>query len=56
MGITSYNDWDAALDEAYLRAVMEGRIKPPEPQVTLSLDDYGRSVEFKREDLDPGGA
>ena len=49
--ICGYNDWDEALDEAYFRGILEGRIKPPPPLPPMTLEDYGRSVTFTTAEL-----
>lgn len=49
--ICGRNDWDDALEEAYVRAVLEGRVVPPAPQPRPALEDYGRSFTFSMEDL-----
>lgn len=49
--ICGYNDWDALLDEAYMRGILEGRITPPGLTKPASLADYGRSIEFTFEEL-----
>ena len=49
--ILGYNDWDEALDEAYVRGILVGRIPLPPPPPVLTLEDYGRSVTFTLEEL-----
>jgi hypothetical protein len=49
--ICGYNDWDEALDEAYIRAVLEGRIAVPPPPPPLALEDYSRVMTFTLEEL-----
>ena len=49
--ICGRNDWDDLLEEAYVRAVLEGRKKPPVPQPPYPLEDYGRGFIFSVEEI-----
>jgi hypothetical protein len=49
--ITGYNDWDEALDEAYMRGIIEGRIPLPMPLPKMTVEDYGRSVTFSLKEI-----
>lgn len=54
--ICGYNDWDEALDEGYMRGILSGRIPLPPPPVTYpTLEDYGRSIVFKLDELVEAG-
>ena len=49
--ICGKNDWDELLEEAYVRAVLEGRIPPPKPRPPMKIEDYGASVSFSLDSL-----
>ena len=56
MSLRRYDDWDEALDEAYMRDILEGRRPlPPKPPV-MRLEDYSRSITFTLAEITTDGA
>ena len=49
--LIGWNDWDEALEESYIRGVLEGRIKLPEPPKPMTLEDYGKSITFTLDEI-----
>jgi hypothetical protein len=49
--LTGWNDWDQLLEEKYQSDLREGRVFPPKPQPTPTLEQYGQSVTFTLEEI-----
>lgn len=51
MSLRRRDDWDEALDEAYLRALERGEVAGPSRVVYNDVRQYGRTVTVTRAEL-----